>query len=223
MPSAQGTKSGRQHEYYSMCVCVSVWVARRQWETQTHTVNIHVSKERECMHILMHKLLCTWTKGYGTHNRRHFDGHRLRVTSAAKAAIQKALSPNQISVSVHVCSLRPLCQLPLGGWCFTGHYIVWHMGLFLSSVQETRPSGQPQKPRVLMQFPSRPVVFNVTRVKLGYRRGTANGVIGPSARSFCCVWLFPVQLLGQLVGDEYHKSMWQTHFLWIAHLHAASP
>lgn len=92
----------------------------------------------------MHKLSCTWTKGYGTHNQRNFDGHGLRVTSAAKAAIQKALSPNQISVSVHVCSLRPLYQLPLGGWCFTGHYIVWHMGLFLSSVQETRPSRQPQ-------------------------------------------------------------------------------
>lgn len=112
--------------------------------TNTHTVNIHISKERESMHILMHKLSCTWTKGYGTHNQRNFDGHGLRVTSAAKAAIQKALSPNQISVSVHVCSLRPLYQLPLGGWCFTGHYIVWHMGLFLSSVQETRPSGQPQ-------------------------------------------------------------------------------
>lgn len=50
MPSAQGTKSGRQHEYYSMCVCVSVRVARRQWETQTHAqlTSTFPKKEKAC-------------------------------------------------------------------------------------------------------------------------------------------------------------------------------
>lgn len=75
-----------------------------------------------------------------------------------------------------------------GVLCFTGHYIVWHMG-FICSVQETRPSGLRMEPLGLMPFPSSPLVFIDSREKLGYWSGTANGVIGLSAGSPFNFWV----------------------------------
>ncbi len=124
-------------------------------------------------------------------NTDTFDWNRLYVTavsSSARAAIQKAVSSNQ-SVCPCMCALSLLAvRYHWGGMLHRALYCLTYG--FCSSAL-SRKQGQAgslrMEPLGLMQFPSSPVVFNVSRAKLGYWWGSANGVTGPIAGSLCCV------------------------------------
>lgn len=165
-----------------------------------------------------------------THGHNHFDGHRLDVTpvtSTARAAIQKAPSSNQICVSVCVCVLflSPLHQLPLGWFCFTGHYIVWHMGFApsLCPGNKAKQAASEWKPSVWCRFHHVQLSLMSPEWNWGTDGPLLTGSPAPVLGHFVVCQLSR-SASGSTSGRAvcFHESMWQTHFLWIAHLHALS-
>lgn len=129
MPSALGTKSGRWQE--CVCVCACVYACLRECVScvMLDILDAHIDKiESICTfrytNFQMQTNACKQTH---THKPRHFDRSRPCVTavsSSARAAIQKALSSNQI-VCQCVCVLfLSFLSDTTGVVCFTGHYIV---------------------------------------------------------------------------------------------------
>lgn len=167
-----------------------------------------------CEHTNMHTLLwALWLK--------------LTVCHCCLFICQSGHPESSVLKSDPVCmcarSVFPFYQIPLEWHASQGIILSDIWVLLLCSVQEARPSGQARNGALgLIQFPSSPVVFNVS-----WNWGSSEApLMGSSAQtlgSLCCVL---VSCIASGSAAEvrragcYHESMWQTHFLRIAYLHA---
>lgn len=128
-------------------------------------------------------------------------------------------------VSVRVCALSLLSvRYHWGGMLHRAlHCLTYGFCSSALSRKQGQAGSLRMEPLGFMRFPSCPVVFNVSRLKLGYWWGSANGVTGPSAGSLCCVSVCCSTSVSTSGREGCHQeSMWRTHFLWIAHLHAVA-
>lgn len=141
-----------------------------------------------------------------THKPRHFDRSRLCVTavsSSARAAIQKALSSNQI-VCQCVCVLfLSFLSDTTGVVCFTGHYIVWHMGFapLLCPGNKAKRAASEWNPWVSCGFHHVQLSLMSADWNWGTDGAPLTGSPAPALGHFV-VCQFAVPLLYQLLGEK---------------------
>lgn len=105
------------------------------------------------------------------------------------------------SVCVCVCALFILSHTS-GLLCFTGHYIVWHMGFahLLYPGNEAKQAASEWRPWVCRRFHIQSSCL-LAREKLGYRSASI-----PSAGSICCVLVrtspYNFWLSGRGLGEQ---------------------
>ena len=191
----------------------------------------------------MQRNACKHTKNRRTwahiHTHTHTHTHTLTETDSVCHCClficQSGHPESHVLKSDCVCVCVCLCVCVLSPpsvryhWSGMLHRALYCLTYGFCSSALSRKQGQAGRLRMeplgLMQFPSSPVVFNVSWVKLGYWCGFANGVTGLSAGWLCCL-LVSCGTSGSAaeVGRAgcSCESMWQTHLLWIAHLHAVN-
>lgn len=188
--------------------------------TNTHSEHPHFQRKRMRAHSRAQTFMHMHTQAetlWRTRTPCHF---------SCQSSHPEKPCPQIRSVYLCMCALSVLSvSYHWGGDASQGIILsdIWVCSLALSRKQGQ--SGQPQNGSLGFWCSFHRVRLSLMSPEWNWGTGGAplTGSPAPALGHFVVCGFFPFNFWVNFVGDEYHKSMWQTHFLWIAHLHAACP